>query len=191
MMPVILASASPRRRELLKLLLPEFTACEAETKEVRILGEAPEAEVLRLAEEKARWVAVRCAEPSWIISADTMVELDGRSVGKPADSDEAAEILRALSGRTHKVRTGLCVLRTDTGAMRKEEAVTEVTFDPLTEEEILASVATGEPMGKAGAYGIQSNAAAWVRELRGCYYNVMGMPLNLLKRILREMGGLL
>lgn len=185
--PFVLASASPRRRELLGRVVPEFTAEEAGVEEVLPEGCTGREAVILLARQKARAVAERHGGACWVLGADTMVELDGTLLGKPRDAEDAARMLRALSGHTHRVHTGMCIIHG--GEERAVAETTEVTFAELTGEEIAANVASGEPMGKAGAYGIQFSAAAWVTGIRGCYYNVVGLPLARLRLELMDMAG--
>ncbi len=183
--PFILASASPRRRELLGRVVDSFVWEEAGVDEDLPQGCGGREAVVLLARRKAWAVSARHGEPCFVLGADTMVELDGLLMGKPRDAGEAAAMLRALSGRTHRVYTGLCLLHN--GAERTACEVTAVTFAPITEAEIAANVASGEPMGKAGGYGIQFSAAAWAVRLDGCYYNVVGLPLARLRLMLMDM----
>lgn len=173
-MRLILASSSPRRRELLRAAGLSFTVASPDTDETVKPGEPPQDAVVRLAEEKAR--AVQALEPGGVIlAADTAVVLDGRMLGKPRDEAGAREMLRALSGREHEVVTGFAIV----GKERCHSAAvtTRVRFRTLSEHEINAYVATGEPMDKAGAYGIQSGAAHFVRAVEGSYTNVVGLPM--------------
>ena len=183
---IVLASASPRRRELLAGMGYEFTVCTTDVDETA--PGAPEAQVITLARRKADAACALCPD-AVVIAADTLVALEGRALGKPADDAEALAMLRALSGRTHDVFTGLCV--TDTASGRRELCAvgTRVRFRPLSEEEIAAYVATGEPRDKAGAYAIQGGAGAFVEEYIGSYSNVIGLPAERLGEILDEMLG--
>lgn len=168
---LVLASASPRRQELLAGLGVAFTVRVADVDETPRPGEAVEPLVLRLAREKATAVA----EPGdVVIAADTMVSCDGRLLGKPVDEDEAASMLRTLSGRTHEVTTGVVVVaeREATTAV-----VSRVTFVDLRDEDIAWYLATGEPFDKAGAYGLQGIGARFVRSIDGSPTNVIGLPL--------------
>lgn len=188
-----MASGSPRRRELLSRIVSDFevdapaldedaasTGCDA----------APEAAV-RLAEAKARAVGHRHRN-ALIIGADTLVVLDGRALGKPRDDSDAREMILALGGRVHEVVTGVAVL--DTDAEEAEEAIrtaverTLVRFRPLDEELARAYIAHGESLDKAGAYGIQGMGSLLVEGIEGCYYNVVGLPLHRLGRLLEEAG---
>lgn len=180
---VILASASPRRQELLKFVIPEFDVAPSGAPEEA--SGHPASRVVELALVKARDIAARYPD-ALIIGADTLVALRGHVLGKPQDEADAAAMLRMLSGRTHKVYTGLALI---TGAKARTACcVTRVTFAHMTEAEIRAYVATGEPMDKAGAYGIQGFAGKYIRGIRGCYYNVMGLPLHTLYNMLKEPG---
>ena len=184
-MELILASQSPRRRELLERLGLHFTVRAADIDETMDPGKPPFDEVARLSREKAAAVAAGAPE-TVVVAADTVVVLEDRVMGKPRSEDEAAEMLRRLSGRPHQVMTGMTVRRgtwAESGTV-----VTDVHFRPLSEAEIAAYVATGEPMDKAGAYGIQGLASIFVDRLDGDYYNVMGLPLCRLCGMLRRAG---
>lgn len=181
---IILASKSPRRQELLARLGLDFTVMTEDIDETMDPAVPLEQEILRVSEAKAR--AVHAGPEDLIISADTVVCVDGRRLGKPADEADAKAMLRLLSGRAHTVVSGLCVLR---GERCKTAAVhTAIHFRPLSEREIDAYVASGEPMDKAGAYGIQGLAAIFVDKLDGDYYNVMGLPLCKLAEMLKSFG---
>lgn len=189
--PLILASGSPRRRELLGLLGLPFTVQTSEFDEdsVPTDGLTPAEWVQRLAEGKARAVAAALTGDALVLGADTTVTLDGVYFNKPADAADARRMLRALSGRTHDVHTGLCLLqvrRGDIAAVRTDAARTLVTFDPLTDAQIDAYIATGEPLDKAGAYGIQGKALAFIPGIQGDYFNVVGLPVHLLCKMLPE-----
>jgi len=188
MMKLILASSSPRRAEVLADAGFTFEVVAARVDESRRTGEQAEAYVRRLAEAKARAVAGGVSPPAIVIAADTVVVMDGEVLGKPASAEDAGRMLRRLSGRTHQVLTGLAVLKIPGGAARVEIETTQVTFAPLTEAEIEAYVASGEPLDKAGAYAIQGRGGRLVARVEGCYFNVVGLPLARLYRILREMG---
>jgi len=192
-MKIILASASPRRAEILRDAGIAFEICAARVDESRREGEMPEALVRRLAEAKARAAAGQSAqalfdEPRIIVGADTEVVVNGSVLGKPESEEDARAMLRLLSGRTHEVITGLAVMKIPGGQARTEVETTRVTFSALSEEEIAAYVATGEPFDKAGAYAIQGRAGRFVTRVEGCYFNVVGLPLARLWRILRELG---
>jgi septum formation protein len=180
----ILASSSPRRHALLRLLELSFTVLKPPDDEARRPGEAPRAYALRVARQKARWAsaqpAVQRRNRPVIIAADTIVCLGARVLGKPRHDRDAAAMLRALSGRTHEVITAVCVRgRRRAGAWTEHvRAVrTRVRFNTLTRRDILRYVRSGEPRGKAGAYAVQGRAAFMVRSLRGSYTNVVGLPL--------------
>ena len=183
-MNVILASQSPRRRELLGLTGLDFIIRAADIDETMDPLAAPYDEVARLSREKA--LAVERDADDVVIAADTIVVCDGARLGKPKDESDAFRMLSMLSGRDHQVMTGLTVLRGG-----RTETVTEVTdihFRVLSEAEIRAYIATGEPMDKAGAYGIQGGAALFVSHLSGDYFNVVGLPVCALTGILRGFG---
>ena len=184
---LIMASGSPRRRELLGRFSVPFEVIPARGEESGPEGRSAEEYVRAMALQKAAEVADRTGDRSAvIISADTAVEIGGRILGKPRDAEEAEDMLRALSGETHRVWTGVCVREGERVDTRCE--CTEVRFRPLTEEEIRAYAATGEPLDKAGAYGIQDRACLFVEGIRGDYFNVMGLPVCLLGRMLRSFG---
>ena len=185
MRPVVLASGSPRRRELLgQMGIEDFEVLPAQGEETAPEGLAPDALVARLALQKAREVAALRPEAT-VIGADTVVALDGRVLGKPSDEGEAREMLSALSGRRHQVYTGMAVL--SGGQAFTHVECTQVEFRPLTAEEIAAYVATGESMDKAGAYGIQGRACVFIRGIQGDYYNVVGLPVCALHELLAQL----
>lgn len=180
--PIILASSSPRRQELLRLIVPEFQVVPPKVEEDAV---AEPQDLLRLAKKKAEAVAARYPE-ALVIAADTGVFRDGRAYGKPDDLEEAKRFLAALSGGWHSVFTGLVVR---TGEIIRESLVeTRVLFRPLSEEEILWYLRSEEVLDKAGAYAIQGRAAVFVERIEGDFYNVMGLPLCALWRILWELG---
>ena len=185
-MALILASASPRRQELLRTLGLAFTVKTADIDETMDPALGAEAEVARICRAKAMAVLPAAAEDDIVIAADTIVCVDDRILGKPHTAAEAAEMLRLLSGREHQVRTGVTVCTRE--RVVTEVDVTGVRFRLLTEAEIAAYVHTGEPMDKAGAYGIQGLASIFVESLRGDYFNVMGLPLCRLSQILQQFG---
>jgi septum formation protein len=181
---LVLASASPRRRELLTQAGFSFEVQPAHVNEDPRPGEDPVAYVVRLARDKAEAVFQQLNDSDAIVlGADTTVTLDGHILAKPEDPADATRMLRMLSGRTHRVVTGIAVAT----AARTEIAaeVTGVQFLTLREEEIHAYVASGEPMDKAGAYGIQGLAAKWIPRVEGCYFNVVGLPLALVATMLQ------
>ena len=181
-MQLILASGSPRRRELLGLFGIPFVIRAADIDETMDPGQAPFDEVARVSRLKA--LAVPREQDDIVIAADTIVVCEGRVLGKPHSREEAVRMLTALSGRDHQVMTGCTVVRGG-----KAETFTEVTdlhFRPLTDTEIARYVDSGEPMDKAGAYGIQGGAALFCEKIVGDYYNVMGLPVCRLGQVLRK-----
>jgi nucleoside triphosphate pyrophosphatase len=198
---LILASASPRRRELLTQAGFIFQVYPADIAEDPQPDEEPAAYVTRLAREKAQTVFARLAAAEAagsaggaaassnlvVLGADTTVTLDNRILGKPEDAADAARMLRLLSGRTHRVVTGVAVVTAESTQVASEG--TAVRFLTLSDAEIEAYVATGEPMDKAGAYGIQGRAARWIPRIEGCYFNVVGLPLALVSSLLQGCKG--
>lgn len=183
---IILASASPRRTELLSLAGICFTVVPADICEDPLPGELPEDHVIRLSREKADAVAAY-TEGRFFIGADTVVVLDGVIMGKPADEAEALRMLTALSGRTHDVTTGFTVFDKISGIHVSRSVCTEVTFRSIDEQEIRRYIATGCPMDKAGSYAIQGGAIHLVRSINGSYSNVVGLPMAELYEVLRTM----
>ena len=183
-MNVILASQSPRRRELLGLFPFPFTVQVADIDETMDPTKPPQDEVARVSRLKAQ--AICRGADDVVIAADTIVVCQDRVLGKPADQADAARMLTLLSGREHQVMTGLTVLRGDQCITCTE--VTDIHFRALSEKEIHAYIATGEPMDKAGAYGIQGGAALFAQRLEGDYYNVMGLPVCRLGQILGQIA---
>lgn len=182
---VILASQSPRRRELLTLIGVPHEVQPADIDETQWPGEDPAAHAERLAREKATKVA-RAHRDSVVIAADTIVVLDGDVLGKPVDAEDAKAALRRLSGRTHTVLTAIAVARGD--HLRSGVESVEVTFRPLDDATIAAYVATGEPIDKAGSYGIQGYGATIVERIHGDYFAVMGLAIGRMVQLLREVG---
>lgn len=187
MKKIILASASPRRRELLKQAGFSFEVMVSQADET-ITEKTPEAMVKELSGRKAQAVAQALAKGNLVIGADTLVVMDGRILGKPTDEIDAFRMLKELSGHTHQVYTGVTLLgETDEGRVEKVFVEkTDVTMYPMTDEEIQAYIGTGEPMDKAGAYGIQGRAAVFVKEIKGDYNNVVGLPIARLYQEIRE-----
>jgi len=184
---LVLASASPRRRELLAQAGFSFEVNPAHVNEDVRQDEDPLAYVVRLARDKAQAVYQQLDDvEAVVLGADTTVTLDGHILAKPEDEADAARMLRQLSGRTHRVITGVAIA-TKLGTEVAAE-VTGVQFLTLTDEEIAAYIATGEPMDKAGAYGIQGYAAKWIPRVEGCYFNVVGLPLALASTMLVGVG---
>lgn len=183
---IILASKSPRRQELLEKIGLTFTVMTEEIDETMNPDLPLSEEIQRVSKLKALAVAPNAGKDDLIISADTVVCVDGKRLGKPANAEEAVHMLRMLSGRSHQVVSGLCLLQ---GQRVETTAVTtDLHFRDLSEAEIAAYVATGEPMDKAGAYGIQGLASIFVDSLCGDYYNVMGLPLCTLAQLLPSFG---
>jgi septum formation protein len=188
---IILASSSPRRAEILRNAGIDFETRPAEIDESPLPGEAAHAMVARLAEAKACAIASQLgadASESIVVGADTTVEVHGEILGKPIDSAEARGMLAKLSGCTHRVLTGIFLLRLPDNTSRTAVETSAVTFAPLGEQEIAAYVATGEPLGKAGAYGIQGRAGRYIPKIEGCYFNIVGLPLASLYGLLLELG---
>lgn len=183
----ILASASPRRVEILKTLGLDFEAAAPDIVEEQLDGEAPADFVVRSARAKVDAVASR-VESGIVIGADTVVVIDGRPLGKPASPDDAREMLRLLSGRWHAVMTGVAVRDVEGAREVAEHDKTLVRFRDLTDDEIDAYVATEEPLDKAGAYAIQGRGMLFVEEIAGNYQNVVGLPAPLLQRLARRLG---
>jgi len=186
---LILASASPRRQELLRAAGISFTVQPADVDETPLAGESARDCAERLAREKA--LAVSRARPEdLILGADTVVVVDKTILGKPADAEDAARMLRLLSGRVHQVITGVCFVEPAAGgqmpAARAASENTLVTMSTISDDEIRAYVATGEPMDKAGAYAIQGMASRWIPRIEGDYSNVVGLPVALVYHMLRE-----
>jgi septum formation protein len=187
---LVLASASPRRRELLTQAGFQFHVHPAHIPEDPHPNEDPIAYVTRLARQKAEAVFHQLANPEAIVlGADTTVTLDNHILGKPENPEDAARMLRLLSGRTHRVITGVSIVSgkgTETQTQTAAE-VTAVQFLTISEEEIQNYIATGEPNDKAGAYAIQGHAARWIPRIEGCYYNVMGLPISRVATMLATM----
>ena len=183
-MTLILASASPRRAELLRNAGIPFTVEPAHVPEQALAGEQPRIYAQRLARDKAHAIFARYPDDV-VLGADTIVVADAHLLEKPRDAEDAASMLRLLSGQSHEVVTGVCLLAP--GFELTEAEITEARFSPLTDEEIADYVATGEPMDKAGAYAIQGVASRWVERIDGCYFNVVGLPVA---RVFRMMQAL-
>jgi septum formation protein len=195
---LVLASASPRRQELLRNAGIPFVVQSTNIPEVPQPGEAPRAFAERMAREKA--LAVFRRRPNdFVLGADTIVIVDGEILGKPRDSADAVRMLRVLSGRTHQVITGVCLVgsrprteyrQSEGGFEDIRSETTLVTVDPLGDDDIHSYVATGEPTDKAGAYAIQGRASRWVSRIEGDYFNVVGLPVSLVNKMLREHGAI-
>lgn len=178
---IVLASQSPRRADLLRAAGMAFDVRVADVPEDVLAGEPPSEYVTRLAVAKARAVF---RPGDVVLGADTTVVVDGEVLAKPADAADATRMLRRLAGRTHEVLTGICVL--DDRALRTDVARTVVEFAPMSDAEIAWYVASGEPMDKAGAYGIQGRASRFVRRIEGSYANVVGLPVELVYTLLAQ-----
>ncbi len=185
MREMILASSSPRRREILSNLGIAFTVLSEEIKEEQREGEAPSSYVIRLAVQKALAVA-KNLQHGVVIGADTIVLLDGKILGKPKNEAEAKEMLSSLSGREHIVITGIGIVDIDNNRTLSGQQQTIVYFRRLTDQEIDCYVATREPLDKAGGYGIQGKGGFLIRRIEGDYFNVVGLPVSLLYELLQD-----
>lgn len=186
--PFVLGSSSPRRRRILEGLGLDFVTDAPRVDESVLAGESPREHVLRLAEAKVRDVVSR-HERGTMLAADTIVEIDGGILGKPADPADAQRMLRTIRGRWHDVWTGVAVARASDGALSLGHEMTRVLVRDLSDEEVDAYVACGEPLDKAGSYGIQDCGAAVVERVDGCFYNVVGLPVVRMLRILEDLRG--
>jgi septum formation protein len=184
-MRLLLASTSPRRQELLRQAGFDFEVRPSHIAEEIQPGERPEEFARRAAHEKAMHVAAFSPPGSFVLGADTVVVIDGEMLGKPSDLEDAARMLRLLSGRTHQVHTGICLVRAPDEVEALKHETTLVTFRELDEEEIRRYVESGEPLDKAGAYAVQGLASKFVTRISGCYSNVVGLPVALLYEILK------
>lgn len=180
---IILASGSPRRKELLSYIVDDFAVIPSSLEENA--SGTPREQTLQLAKDKALDVAASYPD-AVVIGADTLVAIDENVLGKPKDKQDAAYMLGMLSGRTHEVYTGVAIV--SGGSVISECVVTEVTFDKMTDEEITAYIETGEPMDKAGAYGIQGLSGKYILGIDGDYFNVMGLPQNTVYKVLKSIG---
>jgi len=198
-MGLILASASPRRQELLRAAGIAITVQPTNIPEVPLDGETAKTFAERLAREKA-WAIFKQKPTDFVLGADTVVVVDKEILGKPRNPNDAERMLRLLSGRTHEVITAVCVMgpKANPPAGAKNDATlgdtrsetTVVTMSAITDDEIRAYIATGEPMDKAGAYAIQGIASRWIPRIEGDYSNVVGLPIALVYRMLKEAGGI-
>lgn len=189
-MPLVLASASPRRQELLRSAGIPFTVKAANVPEQRLPAERPNEYAERLARDKARavWKNTQNRSNLFVLGADTIVVVDNHVLEKPASEAEAVRMLRQLSGKVHCVITSVCLIG-PRGSGKFEDVRSEITrvcFQTVSEAEIRDYVATGEPMDKAGAYAIQGFAGRWIPRIEGCYFNVVGLPISLVYRMLEE-----
>lgn len=188
-MDIILAFASPRRAELLKKITSNFEIMISDFEESDILFSGNCGDyVVTLARGKAMAICSSVKKPAAIIGCDTIVYFKGKVLGKPKDIYEAFKMLSDLSDNTHEVYTGIAVINTQTQEINTEYVCTKVTFSKLSKQEINNYIETKEPQGMAGAYAIQGGASLFVKELKGCYYSVVGLPVNKLYYMLREMG---
>lgn len=198
-MKLVLASSSPRRKELLKKITDDFIIIESDFDEETISFQGDVSEyVMKLAKAKAADVLSKIRreerysslmqEEVLIIGCDTVVEIQNNILGKPKDNLEAEVMLKKLSGKVHRVYSGIAVLDASKNVFKTDYACTEVAFSKLSNHEIKNYINSGESLDKAGAYGIQGKAAIFVEEIRGCYYNIVGLPLNKLYRMLLGMG---
>jgi septum formation protein len=188
---LILASASPRRQELLRNAGIEFRVQATDIPEVPQLGESSRSCAERLAREKAEGIAGQCPE-DFVLGADTIVVVDNQMLGKPTDATDAARMLRTLSGRAHQVTTGVCLIgpaaANQISFVDVRSETTLVEMSSVSDADIQRYVASGEPMDKAGAYAIQGLASRWITRIEGDYSNVVGLPVALVFRMLREHG---
>ncbi len=181
---IVLASASPRRRELLTLAGIPFEVSAAEVDEH---CSAPASSAVRILSARKASAVRNTVRDRFILAADTLVELDGVALGKPSSPEEAAAMLRRLSGRTHQVHTGVTVI-SPSGELLTDADTSDVTFGSIPEPEILAYVRSGEPLDKAGAYAVQGRASLWISRLEGSYSSVIGLPLFLVRSLLLRAG---
>lgn len=193
---LVLASASPRRQEILRNAGVSFVVHPTDIPEIPHPGEAPRVFAERMAREKA-WTVFQQRPNETILGADTVVVVDNQMLGKPEDQADAARMLRLLSGRSHRVITGVCLVGPPLGTENRElttgfqdvdSETTLVTMGPLSDDEIRSYTATNEPMDKAGAYAIQGIASRWISRIEGDYFNVVGLPMALVWRLLKERG---
>ncbi len=185
--PLVLASASPRRKQLLSLLNIEFKVEAADIDEDKISEKLPEKYCVDLAFQKASKIADNLQEECIVLGADTIVVLDRQIINKPKDNGDAYRILELLSNNTHQVYTAIVLINSKTKKCISNYQVTEVTFRALDPQEIWAYIETGSPLDKAGAYGIQDDyGALFVKKINGCYYNIVGLPLEMLYTTLQQ-----
>jgi septum formation protein len=187
-MKLILASASPRRAEILRDAGVSFSVLSSAVDETPIPGESPHDLVQRLSAAKAELAAARTVGPCIVLAADTVVAIDEHVLGKPRSADDARRMLQQLSGRTHSVVTGVALIRLPDGERLNFVESTLVHFSQLSEEEIARYIATDEPFDKAGAYAIQGRAGRFIPRIEGNYFNVVGLPLSRVSQALTELG---
>ena len=184
---IVLASGSPRRLEMLKMMgISDFKVIPDTSEEVVISGLSPQEQVCGLSLQKAQNVAKLCSTDEIVIAADTLVYLDNEPLGKPDSQTDADRMLRKLSGRKHSVFTGVTIIKKETCISHAEK--TDVFFRDITDSEIKAYVETGEPMDKAGAYAAQGGAAVFISRIEGDFFNVVGLPLCRLSMMLKELN---
>jgi septum formation protein len=187
-MKLILASASPRRAEILRNAGIPFSVLSSAVDETPFPGESPLDHVQRLADAKAELVAARAVGPAIVIAADTVVTLEGHIIGKPSSTDDARQVLERLSGRTHSVITGVTLIRLPDAERLSLVETTQVQFAKLSSDEITRYLATEEPYDKAGAYAIQGRAGRYIPRIEGDYFNVVGLPLARVTQALADLG---
>jgi nucleoside triphosphate pyrophosphatase len=187
-MKLILASASPRRAQILRDAGISFAVLSSAIDETPYSGETPQQMVQRLADAKAELAAARAVGPAILVAADTVVVLDGQILGKPRSTEDARRMLELFSGRTHSVLTGVTLIRLPEMDRRQFVESTLVTFAPLSRDEISRYLSMDEPYDKAGAYAIQGHAGRFIPRIEGCYFNVVGLPLSRLVATLQELG---
>ena len=185
----ILASASPRRRELLGELIRDFEVIPSEVDEKLLKGESPEDHVLRLSREKALEIS-RGNPGRWVLGADTVVIIDGKMLGKPRTPGEAKQMLGMLSGREHRVITGFAIVKGGEGVIVNDAVESSVIFKDISRDEMDWYIRTNEPYDKAGGYAVQGKASFFIKEIRGSYTNVIGLPLCEVVTALKKAGAL-
>lgn len=188
-MHLVLASASPRRKEILQKVTENFTVVVSSFEEstVKYQGDI-EGYVKKLSKGKAETVSVNLKNKALVIGCDTVVSLQGNILGKPKNEQEAFSMLKSLSGKCHEVYSGITLINTKTNKILSECVCTKVKFSHISDADIQKYIETKEPMDKAGAYGIQGFAGVFVERIEGCYYNVVGLPLNKLNSMMRDIG---
>lgn len=184
--PLVLASSSPRRQELIQYLQIPYILHAVATDENIVADLSPEKAVMQLAEEKALASANDLQQNLVYLGADTIVVLNGHIFGKPKDNDEATEMISSLSGQTHQVYTGICLHHPDTKFFACDVCRSDISVAPMSQKEIEDYVSLGDSLDKAGSYGIQGAFAAYVPRIEGCYYNIMGLPLYSLRMLLKK-----
>lgn len=185
---IILASGSPRRKELLTSLGLEFEVIKSDFEEDIENKIFSNELIINLAEEKVKDVAKKTKKPSIIIGADTVVIIDNEILGKPLNEQDSFNMLKKLSNRTHKVVTAIAIFDTEKNKMESEAVTSKVTFKELSDDEIKKYIKTGEPMDKAGSYGIQAYGGLFVNDINGCYFNIVGLSIHKLGEMLKTFG---